>query len=292
MRSPAEGLANSVVDELKEGFEVIMDKFNDGLSGSAKSEMEHLSTNLSIASNALSDLPNQMTNMVSQLNTSFGGIYDTINDLQNAVEKIVKGSVDTNKDILDKANAQYTEMSKNNNKITSQADALILNFNNMVETLNETTSQIQGSMVQIKEVKDAIGSLIINLSGAAVNVQNATSTFKDSQLQFVNDVRSIQNKNADTISDITSLFSESSTLVHEYAEEFNTIKEGLSNIFEQIKKGLDQYSTTVSSDAQSVLNGYSLSLNEGVKALQQSISSLSDLATGLTDAIEDFKKGK
>lgn len=292
MQSPAEDLTSKLVAEISKSINDMTDRFSKDLSGSAKNDMEKLSSNLSTASNSLNELPNQLATMVSQLNLSFGGIHSTIEDLENAVKKIVENSAGSNFELLEKTNAQYDKMNEANHRITGQTDILINNFNNMMGDLNTTISQIGSTMIQIKEIKNGIGSLVANLSGIAINVNSATSNFKDSQLQFVNEVRDIQTKNTETVTDITDLLEKSNRTVHEYADEFNIIKQGLSNIFDQIKKGLDQYSTTVSSDAQSVLNGYSSSLNEGIKALQQAISSLSDLVTGLTDEIEDFKKRK
>ena len=91
-----------------------------------------------------------MKNMSEQLAGAFGGIHTTIEDLESAVKKIVEQSANSNKDLVERAASQYSRMEESHQQISSQTDVLIANFNDMVDTLNTTVKEVQGSMLQIK----------------------------------------------------------------------------------------------------------------------------------------------
>ena len=163
IQSPAEDMTHTIVDKLRASMNDMMEKFGTELSGSATSNLTSLTDNLAKASDSLSDLPVQMKNMSEQLAGAFGGIHTTIEDLESAVKKIVEQSANSNKDLVERAASQYSRMEESHQQISSQTDVLIANFNDMVDTLNTTVKEVQGSMLQIKETKNALGSLVVSL---------------------------------------------------------------------------------------------------------------------------------
>lgn len=292
MQSPAEDMTRSIVDELKSSMQGMMEKFGTDLSDSATSNLTLLSDNLAKASESLTELPFQINNMSAQLGSAFGGIHTTIEDLESAVQKIVEQSANSNRDLVERAASQYHKMETSHQQISSQTDVLIANFNSMVETLNRTTKEVQSSMVQIRETKDALGGLVVSLQSVADNMNQASTRFNNSQESYVSDLKEVQEKSSATVSNITNTLQLSKVNLEEYSDKFGTIQQGLSNIFEQIKRGLDQYSTTVSQDAQTVLSGYSSALNDGIKKFQQATSHLGDLVSEIGDTVEKISKIK
>ena len=292
MQSPAEDMTRSIVDELKSNMQEMMEKFGTDLSGTATSNLTMLTDNLAKASESLMELPVQMRNMSEQLGGAFGGIHTTIEDLESAVKKIVEQSANSNSDLVAKAASQYSKMEASHQQISSQTDILIANFNSMVETLNTTVKEVQNSMVQIRETKNSLGSLVVSLQGISNNLDQASTRFKNSQESYVSGLKEVQDKSSMTVDNITNTLQLSKITLEEYSNKFGTIQQGLSGIFEQIKRGLDQYSTTVSQDAQTVLNGYSLALNDGIKKLQQATSHLGDLVSDISDTVDKISKMK
>ena len=292
MQSPAEGMTRSIVDELKSSMQGMMEKFGTDLSGSATSNLTMLTDNLAKASESLTELPMQVKNMSEQLGGAFGGIHTTIEDLESAVQKIVEQSANSNSDLVEKAASQYNKMEASHQQISSQTDVLIANFNSMVETLNTTIKEVQSSMVQIRETKNSLGSLVASLQGITNNMDQASVRFKNSQESYVSGLKEVQDKSSVTVSNITNTLQLSKTTLEEYSNKFGIIQQGLSGIFDQVKRGLDQYSTTVSQDVQTVLNGYSSALNDGIKKLQQATSHLGDLVSDISDTVDKISKIK
>lgn len=292
MQSPAEDMTRMVVDELKASMQSMMEKFGTDLSGTATSNLTMLTDNLAKASESLTDLPMQMKNMSDLLGGAFGGIHTTIADLESAVQKIVEQSTNSNSTLIEKASSQYSRMEASHQKISSQTDVLIANFNNMVETLNTTVKEVQSSMVQIRETKEALGGLVVSLQGITNNMDQASSRFRNSQDSYVSGLKEVQDKSSMTVTNITNALQVSKNTLEDYSNKFGTIQQGLTGIFAQIKQGLDQYSTTVSQDAQAVLNGYSSALNDSIKKLQQATSHIGDLVSEISDTVENVKKVK
>ena len=292
MQSPAEDMTRMVVEELKTSMQSMMEKFGTDLSGSATSNLTMLTDNLAKASESLTDLPVQMKNMSDLLGGAFGGIHATIEDLESAVQKIVEQSANSNSTLIEKASSQYSRMEESHQRISSQTDVLIANFNNMVETLNTTVKEVQSSMVQIRETKEALGGLVVSLQGITNNMVQASSRFKNSQDSYVSGLKEVQDKSSMTVTNITNALQVSKNTLEDYSNKFGAIQQGLTGIFAQIKQGLDQYSTTVSQDAQAVLNGYSSALNDSIKKLQQATSHIGDLVSEISDTVENIKKVK
>lgn len=292
MQSPAEDMTRMVVEELKTSMQSMMEKFGTDLSGTATSNLTMLTDNLAKASESLTDLPMQMKNMSDLLGGAFGGIHTTIADLESAVQKIVEQSASSNSTLIEKASSQYSRMEESHQKISSQTDVLIANFNNMVETLNTTVKEVQSSMVQIRETKEALGGLMVSLQGITNNMDQASSRFKNSQDSYVSGLKEVQDKSSMTVTNITNALQVSKNTLEDYSNKFGTIQQGLTGIFAQLKQGLDQYSTTVSQDAQAVLNGYSSALNDSIKKLQQATSHIGDLVSEISDTVENIKKVK
>lgn len=290
IQSPAEDMTHTIVDELRASMHDMMEKFGTELSGSATANLTSLTENLAKASDSLFGLPVQMKNMSEQLAGAFGGIHTTIEDLESAVKKIVEQSANSNKDLVERAASQYSKMEESHQQISSQADVLIANFSSMVETLNTTVKEVQGSMVQIKEAKNALGALVVSLQGVTNNMDQASTRIKNSQESYVSGLKEVQEKSSTAIANINSALQMSKNTLEDYSNKFGTIQQGLSNIFAQIKTGLDQYSTTVSQSAKTVLDGYSSALTDGINKLQQATSHLGDLVSEISDTIEDIKK--
>ena len=223
---------------------------------------------------------------------AFGGIHTTIEDLESAVKKIVEQSANSNKDLFERAASQYSRMEESHQQISSQTDVLIANFNDMVDTLNTTVKEVQGSMLQIKETKNALGSLVVSLQGVTNNMDQASTRIKNSQENYVSGLKEVQEKSSTAVTNITSALQLSKNTLEDYSNKFGIIQQGLSGIFAQIKTGLDQYSTTVSQSARTVLDGYSSALTDGINKLQQATSHLGDLVSEISDTIEDIKKVK
>ena len=292
MQSPAEDMTRSVVSELKTSMQEMMEKFGADLSGSATSNLNQLTDNLAKASSALTDLPTQMNAMTEQLGTAFGGIHTTINDLETAVKNIVEQSSTSNSNLIEEAASQYRKMEASHNQISSQTDVLIGNFNCMVETLNSTVKEVQSSMVQIKETKNALNSLVVSMQSITNNMNQASTRFSNSQENYMSGIREIQDKSSNTISNITQALQLSKETLTDYANKFSTIQQGLSGVFEQLNRGLNQYSTTVNQSTQEALDGYSTALNDSIKKLGNAIGQLNTLVEDISATIESFKDVK
>lgn len=289
MQSPAEDMTRSVVSELKASMQEMMEKFGADLSGSATSNLTQLTDNLAQASSALTDLPAQMNAMTEQLGTAFGGIHNTITDLETAVKNIVEQSTNSNSNLIEEAASQYRKMEASHHQISSQTDVLIANFNNMVETLNTTVKEVQSSMVQIKETKNALNSLVVSLQSITSNMNQASTRFSNSQQNYMSGIKEVQDKSSSTVTHITQALQLSKDSLDDYSRKFSTIQQGLSGVFEQLNKGLNQYSTTVNQSTQEALDGYSSALNDSIKNLKNAIGGLGDLIEDINDTIKNIK---
>ena len=76
----------------------------------------------------------------------------------------------------------------------------------------------------------------------------------------------------------------------DYVEKFETIKDGITNIFAQLQSGLTEYSRTVQATTQKYLEQYSSKLTETTDALSSTIQSQMEIAEMLADSLNSRKR--
>ena len=73
------------------------------------------------------------------------------------------------------------------------------------------------------------------------------------------------------------------TLPNEYVMKFAEIRSSLSSIFEEINRGLNQYTATVRSGTEELLGTYTSSMNEALRQLASSVEELGEVLEDLKD---------
>ena len=87
--APATDMLESVVSELKSSMTLIVEEFKTNLSGSARGELEKLAISLGTATQAMGEIPQNMTEISSVLRT-------TIEEVKGAIAEIMKSSANAN----------------------------------------------------------------------------------------------------------------------------------------------------------------------------------------------------
>ena len=117
----------------------------------------------------------------------------------------------------------------------------------------------------------------------------ATQLFNKSQTEYSSKMEEIQRNNQKGIEAVTELLNSSGEMSSEYAEKFETIKQGLGGIFTQLQDGLTQYSRTVQATTQKYLDQYSSSLTQTTDALSSTIQQQTEVVEMLAESLNSRK---
>ena len=89
---------------------------------------------------------------------------------------------------------------------------------------------------------------------------------------------------------MTELLKNSGELSGDYVEKFETIRQGLGTIFQQLQSGLTEYSRTVQASTQRYLEQYSTSLTNTTDALSSTIQQQNEVVEMLVESLNAKKK--
>ncbi|MBQ1872341.1 MAG: hypothetical protein II152_01110, partial [Succinivibrionaceae bacterium] len=93
----------------------------------------------------------------------------------------------------------------------------------------------------------------------------------------------LQRNTRTTVASAESLMNQSSRMSQDYVNKFDVIKSELSSIFEQLQRGMSEYSRTVQNTTQGYLDQYTRSLNDTVKSLNSAIEQENEVVENLLD---------
>ena len=105
LQDPTTEMTQNIVKELQSALGNMIDEFKTAMSGSTKSELEHLTKLLSQAGSSLTDFPEKLQNMTDNLNRNFMG-------LQEVVRQIAQQTLNQSVQSTEQMKKQVEEMSE------------------------------------------------------------------------------------------------------------------------------------------------------------------------------------
>ena len=206
--SPATDMMQSVVDELKQSMQSLLNEFSTGLSGSATSELENLAMQLGTATQAMADFPKNMENISATLQV-------TIEEVKHAISEISNTS----------ANANSTAMQQMQEQITYATGAI----SNAITEVKEVMSGISHSSQEqsnqmVSKLADAAEKMGSFLTGTISTLSNSV---QQSVKGITDDINSKQ-------TDLIALQEDTTSQTKKLLENFNVGLERLEKMNEYV----------------------------------------------------------
>ncbi|MDB4926638.1 MotA/TolQ/ExbB proton channel family protein [Mucilaginibacter sp.] len=299
LQDPTTEMTQNVVKELQTAMGTMIDEFKTSMSGSTKSELEHLTKLLSQAGGSLTDFPMKLQGMTDNLNENFKG-------LQEVVRQISKQTLSQSAESTEQMKRQVEEMSeilKNKvgdlqvgqevlmNKQSENlhiSDKLLNAFNMSIEKMNGLSIEVTETISKFSFVQSELNSAAGQLRLISENVNNSSSVFKDGQFKFSQYSNEFLKSNSETIQEIQKSLSTAKEVSADYAQKFTVIEKGLQSIFNQIQIGLNEYRDTVGESLENYLGKYTDALTKTAESLAGATSKQEDILEELTEQLSKF----
>lgn len=296
MKDPATEMTQNVVKELQTAIGAMIDEFKTSMSGSTKSELEHLTTLLSQAGGSLTDFPAKLQSMTDNLNENFKG-------LQEVVQQISRQTLSQSEQSTDQMRKQVEEMSEILktkvgdlqigqevllNKQTTNlqvSENLLLAFNTSIQKMNGLSVEVTETISKFKTVQSELNTAAFQFKQISENVNNSSSSFKDGQLKFSQHSNEFLKNNLETIQEIQKSLSTAKDVSTDYAKKFEIIEKGLQGIFSRIQTGLNEYRDTVGGSLETYLGKYTDALTRTAESLAGATSKQEDILEELTEQL-------
>ena len=153
-----------------------------------------------------------------------------------------------------------------------------------MERINESVS---GTIDSIQQAQGQISGSTVHLQSITSDMKTASQIFNQNQNDYLIKAEEMQMKNSQGINAVTELLKNSGELSQDYAQQFMVIQEGLGNVFQELQRGLSEYSRTVEESTKSYLSQYSTSLTNTADALSSTIQQLYEVVETLVETLNN-----
>lgn len=296
MNDPTTEMTQNVVKELQIAMGTMIEEFKTSMSGSTKSELEHLTNLLSQAGGALTDFPNKLQTMTENLNENFRG-------LQEVVQQISKHTLSQSEQATGQMRRQVEEMSETlkttvgnlqggqevlmtKQSANLQVSENLLNaFNTSIGKMNSLSVEVTETISKFSKVQSELNAAAFQFKQISENVNNSTSSFIDGQLKYSEQSNNFLKNNSETIQEIQKTLITAKEVSSDYSKKFEIIENGLQGIFSRIQTGLNEYRDTVGGSLETYLGKYSEALTKTAESLAGASSKQEDILDELTEQL-------
>ena len=276
-------LSSQVQDSIRNIVNDINDKQTHMLSMQEETTSQLKGAVTSITQNA-QEQSNQMVEKLADAANKMGVfLSETVTSLSSSVQQSIKNISD---DIRNKQ-ADLIDLQEDT---TAQTRKLLEMFNHGLDRLEKMNGYITGTMNMFQQAQSQITGSTAHLQTITGNMKLATQLFNKSQTDYAVKMEEMQRNNQHSIDAVTELLKSSGDLSEDYVEKFETIRQGLGSIFQQLQSGLSEYSRTVQATTQKYLDQYSTSLTNTTDALSSTIQQQNEVVEMLVESLNTKKK--
>lgn len=253
-------------------------------TGSISNAIEQVKDVMSGISQSSQEQSNQMVSKLADAAEKMGTfLTGTISTLSSSVQQSVK-------DITDDVNSKQADLIALQEDTTSQTKKLLEAFNAGLDRLEKMNEYITGTMNMFQQAQGQITGSTAHLQTITGDMKLATQLFSKSQTDYAVKMEEMQRNSQHGIDAVTELLKNSGEMSEDYVEKFETIRQGLGSIFQQLQSGLSEYSRTVQATTQKYLDQYSTSLTNTTDALSSTIQQQNEVVEMLVESLNAKKK--
>ena len=306
----------SMMEEMSKAFQNAIDTHQTGLSATTDSinqEMQQIAKDIrnlleKAASHTNTQLAQRMADMEKASSQSIQTLQTSIAELQKSMTAITAQTTEKSEAMIIQMYRLIAESTTRLDSIfksgESSVSELLQEQENQIkvigaqiafsrETLQKSSEifqQIDASLNSIRKVTEDTQTLSELLITSADRIEDISEQLIEASDAFSEENAKYLAENKQTTQHLQNLQTQSRQLLNDFAQRFQTINTGLTDIFEEIEGGLTNYSTTTRDSINTYLSGFSEHLTDasaalagGVEALTESVHELTDMAENLTN---------
>ena len=171
-------------------------------------------------------------------------------------------------------------------KQTETINAQLDNWQQTLTKGRETLERMDTSVTSVRQLIETTETLSGQLMKGVTQIESAGQSLARSSEAFNQENKKYLIANRETTNQIQNVLGESQRLLNDSVQRFQTIDNGLQNIFAEIERGLNEYSATTRQSINTYLSDFSNQLTLASAALAGSVEALGENVEILNDMIE------
>lgn len=248
---------------------------NDDIINSVKEQIGLATTNMS---NLTQNLQITMDRIDKQFSESSSASTEKLNVMLKEVERVIT-------ELNSRAEQTNNSIIQKQKSTNEHSDELLKQFQISIENAKSMLDDVKNTLGQFKALQIETNEATSHLSQVSKDASTATSSLRTAQLSFNEQCKINIDKNIQATERIQAALEESKTLPDTYVNSFSDIKDSLQSIFVQLAQGLNEYSQTVKTNTQNLLDSYTATVNNGIQQLTGAI----EILGGVVEEIADVK---
>lgn len=279
MREQIDSVTNSMQTAVQKVEDVVSEISNRSSEASLeiinqmRSQIEYSTTNMNnLVLSVESTVKNLRNQMQSQTEMSTAKMVELTTSLETTLLNLNNRTIDTNNSIIQR----QTESNQ-------QSENILLSFKNAIAEMEVMIESLTSTVTQFTHLQQETNTTATNMNELSRNAITATNNLKLAQTEFVNGYKDTIESNIQTINAMENALGTAKALPNEYVMKFADIRNSLSAIFEELNRGLNQYTITVKSGTEELLGTYTSSMNEALRQLASSVEELGEVLEDLKD---------
>ena len=263
------------VEDMKQQIEFASASINQAIQNT-KAIMENLTQSSERSSQ---DIVNKLAEATEKMSET----------LNRTIDRISRSVTDSMSNITNDITNKQTDLLALQEGTTAQTQKMLGAFSEGVTQLNQVNGSIKETLGLFKQMQNQMNTSTTNMQTITGNLKAASDSFQKSQEDYAGKILGLQEGVRKNMEAVGKLLLDSGEMSEEYAEKFEVIKSGLSQIFNQLQSGLTEYSKTVAATTQKYLDLYSTNLTKTTDALSSTIQQLQDVVELFTETLDKRK---
>ena len=230
-----------------------------------------------------------MSNLTQNLQTTMDRIDKQFSESSNASTEKLNGMLKEVERVITQLNSQAEQTShsiiQKQKSTNEQSDELLKQFQISIGNAKSMLDDVKNTLGQFKALQRETNEATSHLSQISKDASSATANLQTTQSRFNEQLKTNIDKNIQASELIQAALEKSKTLPDTYVNSFSDIKDSLQSIFAKLAQGLNDYSQTVKTNTQNLLDSYTKNVTDGIEQLKGAI----DLLGNVVEEISEIK---
>ena len=280
-------LLSATSEDQTEQLQSLMDGMLNAFQSAVGLQQSNLSeaTNQSIQAlqSTIAQLQESITSTASKISNESASMTDNMRDrFEQTANRLGESVQDAEKRVS-------TLLGQQSGQIEA-VNAQLENSHRVLERSREMLQLMDAGVTGMRDITDAIRVSTDGLTTGADRLENAGEQLTQASRAFNEENKNYLTANSATLKQLQDALVQSRELLNDFAQRFQTIDAGLQRIFEEIQRGLTEYTTTSRDAINEYLSAFSTQLTSAANALAGSVEALGDNVEVLNDMIEGIRQ--
>ena len=280
----------ATTDSMSQEMKQIANQVRDLLESAAKRADEQLAQRITDIEQTSAQTAQTLQTLIAELQKSMTAVASQTTEESEAMitrmHQLVEQSATRLDSILAFGELSVSSLLEQQENQIKEVNAQIANSRETLEKSSEMLQQMDASVTKVQgllENTQTLSDLLLTngdrLEEASKQLIEVSETFTEENTKYLT-------ANRETTQQIQNTLVQSQQLLNDFAQRFQTINTGLTDIFEEIEGGLTNYSVTTRDSINTYLSDFSKHLTEASAALAGGVEALTENVHELTDMIE------